>query len=323
MATVGLVGFAGVVVFGVLYVAFFFKGASLKLPTVGMVVFALVVAAAVMVPRLELSLPTLPALPFIGDKPAPTVQAGKESRPPEPGVFPQVLLDKRGLTITATGLVENGAQGSALNLSIVNRSETDVTVEVRDACVNGWMMDTSFFAAVEAGQRKNASIVFLASGLKRSGIEAVAELEFSFHILDKNRVTFLDSDTVTVRTPAADTYQSRYDGPGQELYDENGLRVVFLGFSEDGSVFGPELVLLMENTTDRTVTVQARNVSVNGAEASVTFSEDILPGRRSAAAVVIPGVALEEIKKVRFTLHVTDRDTRTTLFDTDSFKIVV
>lgn len=38
-AVIGLVCFAGVVVFGVLYILFFFKGASLKLPIIGMVAF--------------------------------------------------------------------------------------------------------------------------------------------------------------------------------------------------------------------------------------------------------------------------------------------
>ena len=36
MTTVGLVGFAGVIAFGLLYIVFLFKGASLKLPVIGL-----------------------------------------------------------------------------------------------------------------------------------------------------------------------------------------------------------------------------------------------------------------------------------------------
>ena len=320
METVGLVGFAGVVVFGLLYIVCFFKNASLKLPVIGMVIFALVIAAAVLLPRLSIP---LPELPFPDVRPSQTAPAEKESRSPETGSFPQLLLDKRGLVITATGLVEHGAQGPALTVSIENRSETDVTVEIRDACVNGWMMDTSFYASAAAGQRTEGAIVFLTPGMERSGIETIAELEFSFHILDLNRITFLDSDTVTIRTPAADTYQPPIDGPGQELYNENGVRIVSRGLAEQESVFGPELVLLIENTTDRAITVQARDVSVNKSAVNVAFSEEILAGRRSAAAVTITGVSLAEIREIRFYLHVTDRDRRTTLFDTGLFNIVV
>lgn len=319
MGTVGLVGFAGVVLFGLLYIVFYFKGISLKLPVIGMALFALVVAAAVFLPRLVVY---FPELSFLTARPTQTVQPPEESEPPRTDGFPQLLLDKRGLVITATRLVENGIQGSALIVSIENRTEIDVTVEVRDVCVNGWMMDTSFFAAVAAGQKTEGAIVFLASGMKRSGIETIADIEFSFHILNQNRVTFLDSDTVTIRTPAADTYQYRFDDSGEELYNENGVRIVSRGVFGDVSVFGPGLVLFMENTTDRAITVQARNVSVNGEAADIAFSESILAGRRSAAAVIITGASLEELREMTFSLHVLDREQRATLFDTDLFTVV-
>ena len=316
MAIVGLVGFAGVVVFGLLYIVFLVRDVSLKIPVIGMTVFALVIAAAVAIPRLDLP---LPALLFSGGGPSHTAPAERESVAPGANGFPQLLLDKRGLVIMATGLVENSAQGPRLNVSIENRSETDVTVEIRDACINGWMMDASFSVAAAAGQKTEGSILFPAARLKRSGIDAIAVLEFSFHILNQDRITFLDSNTVTIRTPAADTYRSPFDGSGEELYNENGVRILFGGFSADES----ELVLFMENAMDRAITVQARGVSVNGTAVNVVFSEEISAGKRSAAAVTITGVSLEEIKKISFYLRVTDRDRRTILFDTAPFTIVV
>ena len=328
MGIVGLVGLAGVVIFGLLYIMFFFKGMSLKLPVIGMAVFALTVATAAIIPRLEITLPELPALPVIGGDPSQAVQTedpdGGEEESPKAGGFPrQVLLDKRGLVITATGLMENGAQGSALNVSIENRSETDVTVQVRDACINGWMMDASFSASVAAGQKTEGAILFPASRMKRSGIEAIAELEFSLHILDQNRITFLDSGTVTIRTSAAGAYRPGFDDSGEELYNENGVRIISKGFSGDESVFGPGLVLFIENTTDRAITVQARNVRVNWSAADVIFSGDVLAGKRSAAAIIIKDVSLEKIREMSFCLRILDRDQRTTLFDSDPFMIVV
>ena len=323
MMIVVLAGFAGVVVFGLLYVVFFFKGISLKLPAIGMAVFALVVAAAVVISMLGLSLPELPALPFPGGGPSQTEQAGgpdeEKTETPGAGGFPQLLLNKRGLVITATELIDAGAQGPVLVISIVNRSETDLTVEVRDASINGWMMKTSFSVLAPAGQRTEGSILFAASGVRRSGIETIAELELFFHILDQNRVAFLDSDAVTVRTPAADTYRSPSAVPGEELYNENGVRVVSGGFSPDEQ----GLVLFLENTTDRTVTVQARDVLIDGIPREAVFSEDISPLRRSAAVIAVSGVSPEEIREMSFRLRVTDRDRRTVLFDTDPFTIVV
>ena len=326
MMIVGLAGLAGVVVFGLLYIVFFFKGISLKLPVIGMAVFALVIAAATLCAKLGIALPELPAA---GGETAQTEgPEEEESRSPGTDGFPQVLLDKRGLVITATGLTENGAQGAALDLSIENRSESDVTVEARDVSVNGYMMDASFSAAVAAGQTEKGSILFLASRMERSGIETIADMEFSFHILDQNRITFLDSDAVTVRTPAADTYQYRFDDSGEELYNENGVRIVSRGLAGERSVFGPELVLFIENTTGKTITVQARDVSVNGSAVDVISSEDVLPGKRSAASLTLLDTSLQasgigEIRNLTFYLHVVDRDGRAALFDTAPFTIVV
>lgn len=330
MAAVGLVGFAGVVVFGLLYIVFFFRGASLKLPVIGMAVFALMVAAAALLPRLEITLPEFPAT---GGKPSQTERAevpnGGESRPPESAGFPrQVLLDKRGLVITATGLDENGAQGPALSLSIQNRSETNVIIQTFDASVNGYMIDTSFSAAVSAGQEANVSIVFSASGIQKSGIDTIAELEFFFRILDRNRITFLESGAVTVRTPAANTYQYRFDDSGEELYSENGVRVISKGFAGKDSASGQGLTLFIENTTDRAITVQARDVLVNGTPVDAVFSEDVLAGKRLAAAVAIMDASLQnsgigEIRDIKFCLHVVDRDRGAALFDTETFAVVV
>ena len=323
MVIVGLVGFAGVVVFGLLYIVFFLRGVSLKLPVIGMVVFALMIAAAAILPRLEITLPELPGFGGGQSQTAePGDQGGEEDDPSEDGDFPrQVLLDKRGLVITATGFEENGAQGPTLNVSIENRSETDVTIQTRDVSVNGWMMDTSFSVTVPAGQKARESILFLASRMKSSGIETVADMELSFHILDQNQVAFLDSDAVTVRTPAADTYQYRFDDSGEELYSENGVRIISRGFSGQDSAFGPELALFIENATDQAITVQARDVLINGSAADAIFSEDVLAGKRSAAAITLLGVSLEEIGEMRFSLHVVDRDQRTPLFDTESFTV--
>lgn len=57
MTIVGFVGFAGVALFGLLYIVFFLKGASLKIPVIGMTVFGLALAAAVVLAQMGITLP--------------------------------------------------------------------------------------------------------------------------------------------------------------------------------------------------------------------------------------------------------------------------
>lgn len=328
MAAVGLVGFAGVVAFGLLYIVFLFRGASLKLPSVGMAVFALMIAAAVLLPRLE---STLLEFLAIGGWPSPTERVERPaeggSQSPEAGGFlRQVLLDKRGLVITATGLDESGGQGPALDVTVQNRSETDVLIQVHDASVNGYMIDCPFSAAVTAGQDAKMSILFPVSEIRKSGVKAIAELEFFFRILDRNRIAFLESGAVTVRTPAADTYRPGPDGPGEELYNDNGVRIISKGFAGKDSVFGQGLVLFIENGSGRAITLQAGDVTVNGSAVDAVFSGDVLAGKRLAAAVTLTDASLQdsgigEIRDMSFRVHVLDRERRTALFDTGTLTV--
>lgn len=317
MVYVGLGGFAGVVVFGVLYVLFFLKGGSLKLPIIGMVACLLVVAASSVLLKL---MPGEEDAPDDGAEPTETVQA--EPQGGDDMVAEQVLLDKRGIVITATGLEQDGTFGPGLKLLIENNSEEAVTVQARNVSVNGYMVDASLSVDVPAGKKANDSLTLLASSLQKCGIETIADMEFYFHLIGANLSTFLDSDVVKVTTAAADTYQYGFDDSGEELYSGNGVRMVSKGFSEDDSIFGPGLMLFVENTTDQAITVQARDVSVNGYMVDAIFSEDISAGKRTVTAITVMDSSLEEnkineIREMEFYFHVVKTDGLEPLFDTD------
>lgn len=82
MEILGLVGFAGVVVFGLLYIVFFLKGASLKIPVIGMAAFVLVLAAAVLLSLMGI---TLPGSSTAGE-PSESTAAGGEPSGPTPAL---------------------------------------------------------------------------------------------------------------------------------------------------------------------------------------------------------------------------------------------
>ena len=50
----------------------------------------------------------------------------------------------------------------------------------------------------------------------------------------------------------------------QTVYDAAGIRVTILSLDMKGSFFGPEIKLLVENASDKEITVQARALSING-----------------------------------------------------------
>lgn len=324
MVLVGLGGFAGVVLFGVLYVVFFLKGMSLKLPIIGMAGCAVVVIASAVVLNLILKDPENPD--DTGD-PLETAQGEEESPAPEgESISEQVLLDKRGIVITATGLDLDGSFGPELELLIENNSETDVNVQVRDVSINGYMVETVFSVEAAAGKKAKDSLIILESGLRKCGIETIADIELSFCLLDDHMVSFLESDAVKISTSAADGYKYSFDDTGDELCNEKGVRIVSKGFSDNESVFGPGLVLFIENTTSETITVQARDVSVNGFKVDTIFSQDIAAGKRAVTPVTAINSSLQKngidtIENMELYFHVFTASGRETIFDTDPVTI--
>lgn len=326
MVYIGIGGLAGVVIFGALYVIFFLKGASLKLPLIGMATCVAVVAVSAVL----LNLPSKdPEDPDAADTPSQAAESGApdtgiSAAPDETAAAGQVLLDKRGLVITSAGFDANGAFGPELKVRIENGSDSNVIIQLRNSSVNGYMADTVCSIEVAAGEDTEDSITFLSSCLRRCGIETVADMEFSFHIIDSNRNIFLDSEPAKASTSAADTYQYRFDDSGEELYSENGMRIVSKGISQDeGGV-----VLYMENTRDNAVTVQIKGVSVNGVQMDPIFSQDISAGKRAVYAVAIPNSLLvqngiQEINRMDFDIHVMEQDGQTEVFATGPLTVRV
>lgn len=328
-------GAVGSIVFSILFLLMLIKGNSLKIPFIGMTAFVILMAAGVVLTMLG----DKKDGPDTADKVSQAVEsqgAGDlESSAPEETqggenstsskreeVSEQIILDDAGIVITAKGLEKNGLFGANLKLLIENNSDKDVTVQARDSSVNGYMVETMISETVAAGKKSNDEITFLSADLEACGIEEIADMEFSFHIFGDGLKTILDSEKIQIKTSSANTYEYGFDDSGAEIHNEGGVRIVSKGFDKYESIFGPGLCLFIENSTDRDITVQVRDVSVNGFMVDTIFSEDVCAGKRAVTAVTIMNSSLEEngiedIEGMELSFHVFDANNwSTTVFDT-------
>jgi hypothetical protein len=238
----------------------------------------------------------------------------------------QVLYDANDIKITATGL-EDGWMGTELKLLIENNSSQNITVQARNANVNGYMVDTMLSADVAAGKKANDSLTFETSGLNECGIESIATMEFYFHIFDSESWDdILDTDVISIDTFIAESYTQTVDDSGEVLVDSNGVKVVAKGLSADGSFWGPGVILYIENNSEQDITVQVRDVSVNGFMVDSTMSEDVVVGKKAISAVQFFSSDLEEnsitdITDVELYFHIFDLDSWETIFDSDVINI--
>ena len=238
----------------------------------------------------------------------------------------QVIFDLNDIKITVTGL-EDGFYGTNLKVLIENNSDKSIIVQTRDSNVNGFMVDTMFSPDVAAGKKVNDEITFMTSGLKDCGIEDIASMEFEIIVIDEESWTHVvESDVIKIDTSIADGYVQNYDDSGNVVVDYNNIKIVEKGLSKADSFWGPGVILYIENNTDQDITVQVKDVSINGFMVDAIMSQDVVIGKKAVTDIQFLSTDLEkngitEINDVEFSFHIFNWDSVDAIYDSDVIKL--
>lgn len=223
-----------------------------------------------------------------------------------------VLFDQDGIRITATGLSTDSLFGPELNLLVENDSAQNIVVQPNYCMVNGYMMDGLLSADVAAGKKANDTLDFLSNALARCGIETITDIELDLVVSDGDSwQTLYETGPVILQTSAAGQYTQTYDDSGEEIYNQNGIRVVVKSVNDD--LFGMGIKFYLENNTDKAVIVNADNVSVNGYMMTDLFYSDLAPRSHAVDTLTLLGSELEDnhidtITDAELSLQITDAD---------------
>lgn len=234
----------------------------------------------------------------------------------------QVLYDDNDIKITATSL-EDSLFGTDLKVLIENNSSQNITVQARNANINGYMVSTMMSDDVASGKKANGELTFETSGLKDCGIEQIGTIEFIFHIFDSDSWDeIVDSDVITVKTSLADTFEQNYDDSGDVLVDSHDVRIIAKGLSKADSFWGPGVILYIENNSDKDVTIQVRDVSVNGFMVESSMSSDVIAGKKAISDVQffssdLEKNGIEDINDVEFYFHIFDMNSLDEIYDSE------
>ena len=223
-----------------------------------------------------------------------------------------VLFDQDGIRITATGLSTDSLFGPELNLLVENDSAQNIVVQPNYCMVNGYMMDGLLSADVAAGKKANDTLDFLSNALARCGIETITDIELDLVVSDGDSwQTLYETGPVILQTSAAGQYTQTYDDSGEEIYNQNGIRVVAKSVNDD--LFGMGIKFYLENNTDKTVIINADNVSINGYMMTDLFYSDLAPRSHAVDTLTLLGSELEDnhidtITDAELSLQITDAD---------------
>jgi len=250
-----------------------------------------------------------------------------DSTPTEITIDEQELYNENGVVITATGFSETGIFGPEVKLLIENNSEENITVQARNGSVNGYMVDFQISSDVAAGKKTNDALSLLSTDLENSNISTICDIEFNFHIFKTDSWEDLtDSELITIATSASGSYEQSYDDSGEVIYDENGVKIISKGISEDGSLMGPALYLYIENNSEQDITIQSRDTSINGFMVDPILSSEIVAGKKSIDTMVflssdLTDNGIETIDEIETSFHIFTTENWDTIVDTDPIVI--
>lgn len=256
--------------------------------------------------------------------PAPGGNDPGDNQPEKVTIEEQVLLDRDGILIKATGLEESWF-GPEVKVYIENNSTQSITVQVRNTSVNGYMVDPTFSCDVMPDKKATDEISFSSSTLSQRNIDVITEIEFNFHIFDADSWDkIFDSETIVIQTSAVGTYTQVYDSSGDVIFDSSGIKIVYQGLSQDW--LGTSADLYIENNTNQAITLQARSTSVNGFMIDPIFSCEIMPGKKALDGLTfisdyLDANGIELITEIELKFHIFNSSSWNTILDTNVITI--
>ena len=232
----------------------------------------------------------------------------------------QVVLDEQGLKITVLSLDMENWFGPTLSLLIENNTEKNLTVQARNTSVNGAMMDPYFSCDVAAGKKANSDLSFISTDFSDAGITTLQTVELSFYVYETDTWDdVFSSGLITIQTAAPASFQQTFDDAGTEVFSEKGIRFVVQRLDND-PVWGSNVRVYVENNSDRSITVQLTDVSVNGFMIDPYYYSALLPGKVAFDRITFSQTDFDDnhissIETIEFRIHVYDTDSWDTVAD--------
>ena len=239
----------------------------------------------------------------------------------------QVIFEGNDIKVTATGLTNDDFFGPSVTVLIENNSSNNITVQSRYSSVNGVMIDSLLSADVVAGKKTNDTISFSADSLEIAGITTIKDIELSLHIIDaESWDTLIDTDIITINTSADSSIVQEYDNSGHLAYDSDGIKIVIKNLNSSSSLWGSDVHVYIENNTDENITVQARDVSLNGFMVDPIFSCDVLSGKRAFDTITfmesdLTDNNISDITDLELKFHIINLESWDLIKDTDVIEV--
>lgn len=263
----------------------------------------------------------------ITDNSAVEENAVVESKEPEKITIEEaVVYDKDGVKITVSGM-EDGWTGPEVKFLIENATDKNIAISGDTAIINGVTIPVYLYIDVAAGKKTIDTMTIYTSNLEIAGIEKIATINVKdAHIVDTDSYNTLADAPFEIVTSVGTDYVQEVDDSGEVLFEANGISVIGKVFKD--SLFGEEVILLVKNNSEKNVTVQAENISVNGFTIDGWMYDTVYSGTVRFCSLGLYSTSLEEneitkVEDVCFTINLIDPNSFSRLAQSDEIQIIV
>ena len=256
-----------------------------------------------------------------------TQQETQKDKAKRETVEEQVLLDQNDIKITLKSLEFDGLFGPSLKVFIENNSTAPITVQVRDSSINEIMVESIFSCDVAPGKKANDKITFMESELEYAQIETIQNFELKFHVFNSDTWDVIfDSTAISIDTISDQEYTQKYDESGIVALDENDIKVVIKRVSSEDSFWGADVYVYIENNTDQDITIQTRDVSINGIMVDPIFSSEVVAGKKAYDTITFLESDLidndiKSIDNMELSFHIFETDGWNAIMDTPAIEV--
>ena len=252
-------------------------------------------------------------------------ESGSEKGGSEATIKEQVIIDKKGIKITATEYVSDSFMGDGVKLLVENNTDKTYTVGCEALIVNDYMINDLFVSEIAPGKKVNETMYLSSEGLNAAGIKSVGKIEMYFHAYTTDDMDYLfKNELCEIQTSEYGNMDTTPNDAGKELYNKKGVKIVGKTVDED-SFWGTSILLYIENTSGKNIGVSVEEMSINGFMIDPAFSDTIFNQKKSIDNITIFSSDLEEngitsIDKVELKFHIYNADTYDTIADSDVIK---
>ncbi len=234
----------------------------------------------------------------------------------------QVIVDDKGIKITAEEITYEEYYGPQINFLIENNSDKDIYISSGMVSVNNVVFANYFSTDVNAGKKTYEDMHFYEDDLKALDITELGTVEFRISISEQDSYDEILT-TDMIKLVLNDKVDLKREAKGEKIFSKEGITVYTEKCTkEDDDYYDYVTRFFVVNESSNDISLRLDDVSVNGFMIDPFCSTTVPTGKMSYVDLYfyksdLDTNKIKEIEEVEFTFNIYDSKTYSDIVNSD------